>query len=67
MIKRCRTKERKSRQVTSLFKPTVYEAFQKIAYMKQLSVNSLLGEIMEQFVAAHPDLVAQYDKKYPEE
>ena len=59
--------ERKSRQFTSAFRPTTFEAFQKIAYMLHMSPNNLLNEIAEQYVAAHADLVAQYDKENPEE
>ena len=54
--------ERKSRQFTAAFKPSTFEALQKIAYVRRMSPNNLLGEIAEQYVGANADLVAQYDK-----
>ena len=62
-IKTCKYyQERKNRQFSALFKSSVFDAFQKIAYVRQVSTNWLLGEIMEQFVSEHPDLIAQYDQ-----
>ena len=54
--------ERKSRQFTAAFKPSTFEALQKIAYVRRMSPNNLLGEIAEQYVGANADLVAQYDE-----
>lgn len=48
-IKSCQYyKEKKNRQFTALFKVSAFEAFQKIAYMKQVSTNFLLGEAIQQ-------------------
>lgn len=58
-------RERKSRQFTSAYRPSVFEALQKIAYMRYMSPNNLLNEIAEQYVAAHADTIAQYDKEHP--
>lgn len=54
--------ERKSRQFTAAFKPSVFEALQKIAYVRRMSPNNLLGEIAEQYTTENADLVAQYDE-----
>ena len=62
MIKVRRTVERKTRQVTLLFKPSVYEAFQKIAYVQQISPNSLIGNLIEDYVSEHVKLVENYDE-----
>lgn len=63
MVKTCRTSgERKTQRVNFLFKPSVYEAFQKVAHEQKVSPNSLIGELMEQYVANHRQLVEQYDK-----
>ena len=66
MIKTCRAAERKTRQVTMVFKPSVYEMFQKVAYMQQISPNSLLGNLIEQHVQQHLDLVKKYDQQMGE-
>lgn len=66
-VKSCQYyKEKKNRQFSALFKSSVFDAFQKIAYVRQVSTNWLLGEIVEQFVSEHADLVAQYDKENKE-
>lgn len=63
-VKSCKFyKEKKNRQFSALFKASVFDAFQKIAYVRKISANFLLGEIVEQFVADHIDLVEQYDKE----
>lgn len=63
MVKTCRTSgERKTQRVNFLFKPSVYEAFQKVAHEQKVSPNSLIGELMEQYVTEHRQLVEQYDK-----
>ena len=62
MIKRWGSSERKTRQVTLLFKPSVYEAIQKIAYIKETSVNNLIGKLMENCMNENQELIAQYDK-----
>lgn len=54
--------ERKSRQFTAAFKPSTFEALQKIAYVRRMSPNNLIGEIAEQYATANADLVAQYDE-----
>ena len=66
MIKTCRAAERKTRQVTMVFKPSVYEMFQKVAHMQQISPNSLLGSLIEHHVQQHLDLVKKYDTEHPE-
>ena len=66
MVKTCRIKgERKSRQVTLMFKPSIYEAFQKVAYVKSMSSNALIGELVEEYVKTHQAEISQYDKENP--
>lgn len=57
--------ERKSRQFTAAFRPTTFEALQKIAYIRRMSPNNLLNEAAEQYVADHAELIAQYDEENP--
>lgn len=59
-------KEPKSRNTMLAFRPSVYEAFQKIAYMQRTSPNSLVGNWMEDYVKEHQNLVHQYDEENPE-
>lgn len=66
MIKRWRgldNYEKKTRQVTMLFKPSVYEAIQKAAYVTKTSPNNLVGKIMEEYIASHKDLIVKYDEE----
>lgn len=54
--------EKKTRQATMLFKPSVYSGIKKIAYVKHSSIGGLVGEILEKYVKEHPDIIAKYDE-----
>lgn len=55
--------EKKTRQVTMLFKPSVYEAIQKAAYVSKTSANNLIGTIMEDYVKSNQNLIVKYDEE----
>ena len=66
-IKKRRTEETKSKRVSSSFKPSLYEKFQKVAYIQSKSPNDLLGILMEDYVNKHLNDIYQYDKMFPDE
>ena len=63
MVKTCRVKERKDRRANLLFKASVYEDFQKIAYVKSMSVNALIGTLVEDYVKSHQEEVKKYNRE----
>ncbi len=42
--------------------PSLYEDIQKIAYVQRRSISDLIGDLMEQFRAAHREELAEYEK-----
>ena len=56
--------EKKTRLSTLAFLPSVYEAIQKIAYIKHNSVNGLVGEILADYVKNNKEIVDEYDKLF---
>ena len=54
--------ETKSKRLNLLIKPSTYEKLDKIIYINRLdSVNSLVNEMLEQYVTDHADDVKRYD------
>ncbi len=42
--------------------PSLYEDIQKIAYVQRRSISDLVGDLMEQYRAAHEEELAEYKK-----
>ena len=42
--------------------PSLYGDIQKIAYVQRRSTSDLIGDLMEQFRAAHREELAEYEK-----
>lgn len=59
---RGRKQEIKSRKVTMGYRPSVYEKFQKIAYIQSVSPNQILAEYMEKYVKAYQSDLDVYDE-----
>lgn len=55
-------KEKKTRNVVFALKPTVYEQFKKIAHMQNITANSLVNILIEDYTDNHQNLVAVYDQ-----
>ena len=55
-----RKRETKSRKVNLGFKPSVYTAFQQIAYVQNTSVNSILSEFMDKYVSEHQEELKEF-------
>lgn len=56
--------EKKTRTSTLIFFPSVYEAIQKIAYIKHNSVNGLVGDILADYIKNNKEIVDEYDKLF---
>lgn len=57
-------REKKSKPINLVLKPSVHEEFKKIAYMQQSSVNNLIGEIMEQYIKDHQEDIQKYNDMF---
>ena len=55
--------EKKTKQISMVVKPSVYEAFRKVAYIQGITPNSLVGDFMERYSQEHQELIQQYDKE----
>ena len=59
--------ETKSKRLNLLIKPSTYEKLDKIIYVNRLdSVNSLVNEMLEQYVIEHADDINRYDEFFAE-
>lgn len=67
MLEKQLLEEHKTKKVSFLFKPTLYQVFQKVAAMKQTSPNALIGSLMLECIQQNEDLVQKYDSIYEEE
>lgn len=56
--------EKKTRVATMIFTPSVYEAFQKVAYMKHISISSLMEQLMRECCEENAELVKQFEQTY---
>ena len=56
--------ETKTKRLSLLIKPSIYEQFKKVATMKQDSVNNLINNIMENVVEENKDKIELYDQVF---
>ena len=61
-IRRSKVEERRNRQVTTVFRPSVYIAAQKIAYIHKCSPNNIINIALEEYIAQHQNDVVEYDR-----
>lgn len=59
-------KERKSKRLNLLIRPSVYEQVEKIATMQRKSVNELINIVLEAYAADHAAEVARYEEVFGE-
>lgn len=55
-------RERKTKRLNLLLRPSVMENLQKIAVMQRTSVNDLINEVMLDYTRKHKDQVLQHDE-----
>lgn len=55
-------KETKSRKVMSLFKPSVYNDIEKLAFLNRTSVNKVINDIVEEYIKNNHNLISKYDE-----
>lgn len=61
MIKRYNGVEKK-RQTSISFKISLFEAIQKVAYVHRTSFANMVGQILEDYIKSHKDVIAKYDE-----
>jgi allophanate hydrolase subunit 1 len=59
--------ETKSVRVNLLFRPTVKRNIEKIAHMRQTSVNDLINMVMAEYIEAHQDEIDEYNRVFGDE
>lgn len=60
-------KEAKSRRVQLLIKPSLYDAMEKIAYMRRQSKNDLINDLISELAEKEQDSIEKYDAMFPKE
>jgi hypothetical protein len=55
--------ETKSKRLNLLIQPTLFEAVQKIAYVKDISVNEAVNDAVRDYNEANSGLLQLYDRK----
>jgi len=58
--------ERKSKRLNLLLKPSILANLNKIAYMKQTSVNDLINSVLNDYSEREKETVSMYDKIFAE-
>lgn len=66
-VKADATKERKSVRVNLLFKPSVKRNIEKLALMKQTSINDLISVVMEKYIEDNAEMINRYNSTFGEE
>ena len=56
------TKELKSVQTLILLTPSMKDNLHKLAYMNHMSLGALVRQLIENYAAEHPELIAEYDR-----
>lgn len=56
--------ETKSKRLNLLVKPSIYEDLEKIATMKQTSVNDLINRVLEDYNDKEKDLIDTYNNVF---
>lgn len=56
--------EKKTRRVSFLLKPPLFDQYQKIAYMRRLSLNEIINQVIAEYVEANQQYVEEYDKVF---
>lgn len=58
--------ELKNKRVSFVFRPSTIEAAKKVAYMTRQPFNDVVNMLLEQYAAAHPELIAEYNRIFGE-
>ena len=60
-------RETRSRSTTLYLRPSVYKKLQMVSYVTSKPINTIINELIEQYVVEQQDKVEEYKKMYPEE
>ena len=60
-------REYRSKTTTFSMRPSIYTKLQMISCVTSKPVNSIVNELLEQYVAEHTSDVEEYKRMYPEE
>ena len=56
--------EIKSKRISLLVRPSTYNAVEKIVYVNRDSINGLVNDFFDSYVANHADDVKKYDELF---
>ena len=56
--------EKKTKRVNFVITPTLYDKYQKVAYMQHLSLNEVTNRVFAEYVEANQNLIEEYDKVF---
>ena len=62
-----RKRECRSKVTSVTLRPSIYEKLHKIAYVENLTVNSIFNSLAEQYVSTHQIELEEYDNLTTEE
>lgn len=57
-----RKRETKSKKVNLGFRPSVWSAFQQIAYVQNTSPNNILSDYVDWYIKEHQDELGEFEK-----
>lgn len=57
-------KEKKEKRLNLVLKPSVAQDIKKIVYMKQTSVNKVIGEMLEDYIKNNSEELKRYDEVF---
>lgn len=57
-------KEKKEKRLNLVLKPSVAQDIKKIVYMKQTSVNKVIGEMLEDYIKINSEELKRYDEVF---
>ncbi len=60
-------KEKKEKRLNLVLKPSVAQDIKKIVYMKQTSVNKVIGEMLEDYIKNNSEELKRYDEVFSKE
>lgn len=62
--KKAEAKETKTKHLHLLFKPSIVEDINKIAFMEKTSLNSLISDVLEAYIGEHKEQIEKYNSVF---
>lgn len=55
---------KRTRRIAAVLPPPLYDSYQKIAYIKHVTLNELLNTMIVEYVKTHEHLVDEYNRAF---